>query len=92
VESFEHVARWNAQEEWIEMWLRAPRPMTVQLPGAELVIRLATGEEIRTEISAKFRRDALTEELGSAGLRVVAWMSDPAQDFALALATPSVAR
>jgi L-histidine N-alpha-methyltransferase len=92
VESFEHVARWNAQEEWIEMWLRAPRAMTVQLPGADLVIRLEAGEEIRTEISAKFRPDRLTEELRSAGLRVVAWMSDPAQDFALALTTPSAAR
>jgi L-histidine N-alpha-methyltransferase len=92
VESFEHVARWNPHEEWIEMWLRAPRAMTVQLPGADLVIRLEAGEEIRTEISAKFRRAALTDELGSAGLRVVAWMSDPAQDFALALTTPSMTR
>jgi L-histidine N-alpha-methyltransferase len=92
VESFEHVARWNATEEWIEMWLRAPRAMTVELPGAGLVVRLEAGEEIRTEISAKFRRDGLTEELGSAGLRVVRWMTDPAGDFALALAAPSASR
>jgi L-histidine Nalpha-methyltransferase len=92
VESFEHVARWNADEEWIEMWLRAPRAMTVHLPGADLVVRLEAGEEIRTEISAKFRRGALSEELGSAGLRVVAWMSDPAQDFALVLTRPTAAR
>jgi L-histidine N-alpha-methyltransferase len=92
VEGFEHLARWNAQEEWVEMWLRAPRAMTVELPGANLVLRLRAGEEIRTEISAKFRRDALTTELGSAGLRVVAWMTDPAHDFALALSTPAARR
>ena len=92
VESFEHVARWNAEEEWIEMWLRASRAMTVEIPGAHLVVRLERGEEIRTEISAKFRREGLTQELRSAGLRLVRWMSDAAGDFGLALTTPSAAR
>jgi L-histidine N-alpha-methyltransferase len=92
VESFDHVARWNAEQEWIEMWLRAAKAMTVEIPGADLVLRLDAGEEIRTEISAKFRRDGLTGELESAGLRLVSWMSDQAGDFALALAAPSAAR
>jgi L-histidine N-alpha-methyltransferase len=92
VESFEHVARWNAEEEWIEMWLRASRGMTVEIPGADLVVRLVRGEEIRTEISAKFRREGLTQELRSAGLRLVSWMTDSAGDFALALSAPSAAR
>ena len=88
VEDFEHVVRWDEAGERIEMWLRASRPMTVELPGADLVVRLAAGEEIRTEISAKFRRDGLTAELWTAGLRVRDWLSDPAGDFAVVLAAP----
>lgn len=57
VASFEHVVRWNGREEWIEMWLRSTRPVTVHLPQAELTVQLSAGEEIQTEISAKFRRE-----------------------------------
>lgn len=89
VQSFEHVVRWNATEEWIEMWLRATRAMTVELPGADLVIRLESAEEIRTEISAKFRCEGLRAELVSAGLRVVECLTDPDGDFALVLAAPT---
>ncbi|MFL6064505.1 MAG: L-histidine N(alpha)-methyltransferase [Friedmanniella sp.] len=89
VEAYEHVVRWNAAEEWIEMWLRAPTSVTVEIPGAGLVLRLHAGEEIRTEISAKFRRDRLTAELASAGLEVVDWLTDPAEDFALTLSAPN---
>lgn len=89
VESFEHVVRWNATEEWIEMWLRANREMTVELPGADLVICLEAREEIRTEISAKFRREGLRAELASAGLRTVDWLTDSARDFALVLTAPT---
>lgn len=87
VASFEHVVRWNSREEWIEMWLRSTRAMTVHLPQAELTVQLSAGEEIQTEISAKFRREGLTAELLSAGLKVVNWLTDPAEDFALSLTT-----
>jgi L-histidine N-alpha-methyltransferase len=46
------------------------------------------GEEIRTEISAKFRRPGLTVELSAAGFTLTSWWTDPAADFALALAVP----
>ncbi|MBO0842358.1 MAG: L-histidine N(alpha)-methyltransferase, partial [Nocardioides sp.] len=44
------------------------------------------GEELRTEISAKFRRDRIEHELGEAGLNLERWWTDPAADFALLLA------
>lgn len=89
-DGFQHVVRWNVAEEWIEMWLRASSAMTVDLPGAGISVHLDAGDEIRTEISAKFRRDRLTAELGSAGLMVLSWLTDPQQDFAVSLCTPSL--
>src|SRR5262249_6331060 len=56
-DAFIHVAGWNAEQEWVEMRLRSSRPQVVKLPGADLVISFSAGEEILTEISAKFRPD-----------------------------------
>jgi L-histidine N-alpha-methyltransferase len=83
-EDFDHVALWDAEQEWIEMRLRARRPMTVSLPGADLEFDLREGEEIRTEISAKFRRLTIESELVAAGFRPLGWWTDG--DYALALA------
>ena len=52
------------------------------------MLDLAAGEEIRTEISAKFRRPGITEELAAAGLRVEHWWTDADDDFALLVARP----
>ncbi len=83
-EEFDHVALWDAKHEWIEMRLRARRAMSVSLPGAGLAFELVAGEEIRTEISAKFRRLTVESELVAAGFRPLGWWTDG--DFALALA------
>jgi len=83
-DEFEHVALWDAENEWIEMRLRALRPMTVDIPGVDLTFDLADGEEIRTEISAKFRRLTVESELVAAGFRPLGWWTDG--DYALALA------
>jgi L-histidine N-alpha-methyltransferase len=83
-EEFDHVAIWDAEQEWIEMRLRARCAMTVTLPGAGLTIDLVGGEEIRTEISAKFRRLTVESELVAAGFRPLGWWTDG--DYALALA------
>ncbi len=89
-ERFDHVARWNAAAEWMEMALRARDAMTVTLPDLDLRIAFAAGEEIRTEISAKFRRAGLTAELAGAGFTLTSWWTDPAGDFALALSVPDL--
>jgi L-histidine N-alpha-methyltransferase len=87
-EEFDHVARWNAEAEWIEMRLRAREDRIVTLPDLDLRIGFAAGEEIRTEISAKFRRAGLAAELASAGFELTGWWTDAAADFAVALAVP----
>jgi L-histidine Nalpha-methyltransferase len=86
--AFEHVALWDADQEWIEMRLRSDRPPIVHLSDMDLHVSLADGEEIRTEISAKFRREGVLQELERAGLRLVRWWTDPAEDLAPSLSTP----
>lgn len=82
---FDHVARWDSTNEWIEMRLRARRPLTTRVAALDLELTFAAGEEMRTEISAKFRRERIEAELAKAGLRVERWWSDADSDFALLL-------
>lgn len=69
-ESFDHVARWNEEEERIEMILRARHRMAVSLPAIEATVEFAPGEELRTEVSAKFTPEGIGDELHHAGLLV----------------------
>jgi L-histidine N-alpha-methyltransferase len=85
VEAFAHVARWDADEEWIEMRLRSAHDQVVAIGALELEVPYARGEEMRTEISAKFRREGVVRELAAVGLEVAEWWTDPAGDFALSL-------
>jgi L-histidine N-alpha-methyltransferase len=85
VDSFVHVARWDPVEEWIEMRLRADHEQVVTIERLALQVPFARGEELRTEISAKFRRPGVERELEAAGLEVAEWWTDPARDFALSL-------
>jgi L-histidine Nalpha-methyltransferase len=87
VDRFEHVAVWDAQREWIEMRLRSLDAQRVDVPGLGLVVDFAPGEEMRTEVSAKFRKNRVAAELTSAGLRLVHWWTDPPGDFALSLSS-----
>jgi L-histidine N-alpha-methyltransferase len=88
VEAFEHVARWDAHHEWMEMSVRSSHPQTVRLAALELEISFDQGELMRTEISAKFRRHGVEAELAAAGFEVARWWTDADGDFALVLATP----
>ena len=87
--AFEHVAVWDAECEWIEMRLRATRDIVTQVPGVGLTVRLARGESIRTEISAKFRRAGLTAELQAAGFVEHGWWTDEREWFSLSLWGPA---
>ncbi|MBV9283417.1 MAG: L-histidine N(alpha)-methyltransferase [Acidimicrobiia bacterium] len=84
-ERFTHVARFDKDNEWIEMLLRSEVDQTVHVPALELTVEFAQGEEMRTEISAKFRRSRVESELADAGLRLVQWWTDTHEDFALSL-------
>lgn len=86
VDAFRHVARWNASEERIEMWLRTGRSQRVRIGALELTVDFAAGEEMLTEVSCKFRPDGVGAELADAGLRRSHWWTDRAGDFGLSLA------
>jgi L-histidine N-alpha-methyltransferase len=87
-DAFDHVARFDHDEEWIEMRLRAPEPLAVRLDALGLEVAFVEGEEMRTEISAKFRQEGVAAELEAAGLVLSEWWTDPAGDFALSLSRP----
>ncbi|BCM65596.1 hypothetical protein EASAB2608_00930 [Streptomyces sp. EAS-AB2608] len=88
-DAFDHVALWDAEREWIEMRLRSRTAQTVKVPALDLAVDFAAGEELRTEVSAKFRKEGVTGELAGAGLELTHWWTDAQGRFALSL---SVAR
>ena len=87
-DAFEHVVFFSEADAWIEMRLRANGAQRVRIDGADLEVTFADGEEIRTEISAKFTRDAVERELHLAGLRLDDFFTDGARLFGLAFASP----
>ncbi|MGV9339767.1 L-histidine N(alpha)-methyltransferase [Streptomyces sp. NPDC003688] len=89
LDAFDHVAVWDPQHEWIEMRLRSRTAQTVKLPGVNMVVDFAAGEDLRTEVSAKFRPEGVTAELAAARLELTHWWTDGKGRFALSL---SVAR
>ena len=86
VEAYQHVARWNTEEERIEMWLRADRGQRVRVGALDLAVDFSAGEEMLTEVSCKFRPDGVSAELAGVGLRRIRWWTDSAGDFGLSLA------
>jgi L-histidine N-alpha-methyltransferase len=85
-DDFEHVALFDREHEWIEMRLRARREHTTLVRDLDLPVHFDEGEEMRTEISAKFTTQRLEGDLAAAGLQLVRWFTDPEQLFALTLA------
>jgi len=88
-EAFDHIAFFDRRHEWIEMRLRSRRPCTVLVADLGLRVEFAAGEELRTEISAKFTRARVEEDFHAAGLVLDAWYTDPDELFALSLAAPA---
>ena len=83
------MAVWDAEAEWIEMRLRSLGDQTVHLPALGLAVGFADGEEMRTEISAKFRRAGVEAELAAAGFAMRSWWTDAAGRFGLSLSAPA---
>jgi L-histidine Nalpha-methyltransferase len=88
-DEFEHVAVWDAEAEWIEMRLRSLTDQIVHVPAIGLTVRFAAGEEMRTEVSAKFCRPGVEAELAAAGLAMRSWWTDSAARFGLSLSVPA---
>ncbi|MCI3934500.1 L-histidine N(alpha)-methyltransferase [Streptomyces sp. AN091965] len=88
-DAFSHVAVWDRDREWIEMRLRSRLTQTVKIPALDLAVDFERGEDLRTEVSAKFREDGVRSELAAAGLKLTHWWTDERGRFALSLSTAS---
>ncbi|MBO0772162.1 MAG: L-histidine N(alpha)-methyltransferase [Actinobacteria bacterium] len=88
-DQFEHIAVWDPAAEWVEMRLRSLAVQEVTLPGIGLTVRFAAGEEMRTEVSAKFRREGVAGELAAAGFAMRHWWTDQEGRFGLSLSVPA---
>ncbi|HUB74333.1 MAG TPA: L-histidine N(alpha)-methyltransferase [Solirubrobacteraceae bacterium] len=88
-DDFEHVALFDEQHEWIEMRLRARREHTTLVRDLDLPVHFEAGEELRTEISAKFTPERVAGDLAAAGLELVRWLTDADGLFALTLSRPA---
>ena len=87
-ELFEHVAFFDTEHEWIEMRLRARRACRVRIGALDLDVGFARGEELRTEIAAKFTSARVQADYAASGLELREWFSDDDGLFALSLAAP----
>lgn len=83
-----YEARWDPTNEWMDIGFRARAAQTVSVRDLDVDLHLDAGEWLRIEISAKFRRERVEEELQKAGLRLDEWWTDPAGDFAVAKVLP----
>jgi L-histidine Nalpha-methyltransferase len=84
--AFVHLAFWDELNSWIDIRLRSLARQTVTIPTLGMEVEFADGEEMRTEISAKFTRDQLEAVYREVGLEIVGWWTDPEDLFALSLA------
>lgn len=86
---FQHVARWNEERSWMEMFLESTQKQTVNLGELGLTLRFDEGERMRTEVSTKFRAEQVEGELAQAGFLLRDWWTDPRGQFGMALAERS---
>jgi len=86
LDAFEHVARYDAEAERMDIRLRSRADQEVRLEDLDLEVSFAAGEEMRTEISTKFSRERLESVYAGAGLELRGWFTDADGDYALSLA------
>jgi L-histidine N-alpha-methyltransferase len=87
-DAFEHVARYDAEEARMDIRLRSLAAQTIRIEGLDMAVSFAAGEEMRTEISAKFTPERLRAVYDEAGLEMSGWFTDGDGDYALSLAAP----
>jgi L-histidine N-alpha-methyltransferase len=87
-ERFRHVALWNEDDQWIEMRLRAEEAFDVSLADAGITVHFEEGEDLLTEISAKFTPARVEAELARAGFVVEEMWGAEEGEFLLTLARP----
>lgn len=83
---FAFDARWDPDQEWMDIGFQALEPHTVRLAELEIDVPFAAGEQLRVEVSAKFRPERIQAELVAACLTPAASWTDTGERFALLLA------
>jgi L-histidine Nalpha-methyltransferase len=86
LDSFEHVARWDPENLWIDIRLRSLSNQVVSFDALDMLVPFGAGEEMRTEISTKFLRPGLEAIYAEAGLELTDWWTDREGLYALSLA------
>jgi L-histidine Nalpha-methyltransferase len=86
---FEHVAFYDAANEWIDVRLRSTREQFIDIRDLDMRVHFSRNEEMRTEISTKFTRERLEASYADAGLELVEWWTDSEDLYALSLARPA---
>ena len=86
LDSFRHVAFYNAEKRRVEIYLESERDQTVVVKGLDLEVRFRKGERIHTEYSQKYTRESVEDLLRDGGMRPMSWFTDPREWFGLALA------
>ena len=86
LDTFEHVARYDVEEARMDIRLRSLAEQTIRLEGLDMAVEFTAGEEMRTEISAKFTYERLARVYEEAGLAMSGWFTDSDCDYALSLA------
>ena len=83
---FRHRAFYDTTNDWIEMRLAADGAQTVRLGTSGDLLHLLDGEEIRTEISAKYTRGRAEALLRATGFAPRQWHTDERGWFGVSLA------
>jgi L-histidine N-alpha-methyltransferase len=86
LDAFEHVARWDPENLWIDIRLRSLADQIVNVKALDMQVPFAAGEEMRTEISTKYARPGLEGIYAEAGLEITDWFTDAEGLFGLSLA------
>ena len=85
IDAFEHVARWDPENLWVDIRLRSLANQVVNVEALDMLVPFGAGEEMRTEISTKFLRPGLEGIYREAGLELTDWWTDPDGLYALSL-------
>jgi L-histidine Nalpha-methyltransferase len=86
LDRFEHVARWDPENLWVDIRLRSLADQEIRVDALGITVPFAEGEEMRTEISTKFARPGLEAIYREAGLELTDWFTDSEGLFGLSLA------
>jgi L-histidine N-alpha-methyltransferase len=86
-QTFAFEPRWVTAEQWMDIGFRSLEAQRVTIDELEIELDLGANERLRIEISAKFTRAGIEQELADAGLRSRRWWTDEREQFALVLAT-----